>query len=322
MHNIVKISFYMEKDKDDALLKVRSSRVCIAAGYKLYIGNFRTIFRRTWVIALLYAILYGLYTSMIIKEYPHFFIAVTTGHLYIPDHTVLNVFAFIAPFLILIVTIWFYSQFFSMLYQHRTQGIITAPPRIFCVSTDKRILRHTIICALTCLLLNIIIFAVIIGGTTYSGIKQSLAGLSLVALLCLLFIILAVPLSYPFMHYLTTRDSHFLKVLSHDYRMGFRQWGLLFTVAIITIILSVAFLVLTSLPANILFLANFKAQTGVLMGDPLGMPAYITKLTFLVFTLASFIQAYVIPSIFFPAYYAAGSIEAQEKERQNINEKS
>ncbi len=312
----------MEKDKDDALLKVRSSRVCIAAGYKLYTGNFRTIFRRTWIMALLYAILNGFCTSVIIKEYPHLFIAATTGHQYIPDHTVLNVFASIAFILTLIVALWYYSQFFSMLYQHRTQGIITAPLRTFCISTDKRILRHTIICALTCLLLNIIIFAVIIGGTTYAGIKQSLAGLGLVTLLCLLFLILAVPLSYPFMHYLTTRDSHFLKVLSHDYRLGFRHWGLLFTVAIITIILSVAFLILTTQPANILFLANFKAQTGVLMGDPLGMPAYITKLTFLVFTLATFIQAYVIPSIFFPAYYAAGSIEAQEKERQNINEKS
>ena len=312
----------MEKDKDDALLKVRSSRVCIAAGYKLYTGNFRTIFRRTWVMALLYALLYGFCTSVMMKEFPRFFIAITTGHLYVPDYTVENVFVSIALILTLIVAIWLYSQFFSMLYQHRTQGIIAAAPRFFCINTDKRILCHTIICALACLLLNIIIFTIISVGAAYAIIKQSLAGLGLVALLCLFFLILAVPLSYPLMRYLTTRDARFLKILSHDYRVGFRQWGLLFTVAIITIILSVAFLALTTLPANILLLANFKALTGVLMGDPLGMPAYITKLTFLVFTLASFIQAYVIPSIFFPAYYAAGSIEAQEKERQKINEKS
>jgi len=44
----------------------------------------------------------------------------------------------------------------------------------------------------------------------------------------------------------------------------------------------------------------------------LGMPSYMSWLSLLVYTLAAFIQAYVIMAAFFPAYYMAGSIEQQE----------
>ena len=50
----------MEKEKDDILLKVRSSRGCIGAGYRLYTGKFKHIFRYSWVAALVYALFCGL----------------------------------------------------------------------------------------------------------------------------------------------------------------------------------------------------------------------------------------------------------------------
>ena len=45
----------MEKDKEDILLKDRSSRACISAGYRLYMSNFKRIFRASWLAAIVFA---------------------------------------------------------------------------------------------------------------------------------------------------------------------------------------------------------------------------------------------------------------------------
>ncbi len=47
----------MEKEEKDILLKIRSSRACIRDGYKLFTANFRRLFRSTWVVAIVFAIL-------------------------------------------------------------------------------------------------------------------------------------------------------------------------------------------------------------------------------------------------------------------------
>ncbi|MBQ5460213.1 MAG: hypothetical protein IIT55_00085, partial [Bacteroidaceae bacterium] len=60
---------------------------------------------------------------------------------------------------------------------------------------------------------------------------------------------------------INTLEMNKSMILAEEISSDMSQWGLLFTVAIITIILSVAFLALTTLPANILLLANFKALT-------------------------------------------------------------
>ena len=47
----------MEKDNENTLLKIRSSRACIRDGYMWFSDKFRRIFRHTWPIALLFAVL-------------------------------------------------------------------------------------------------------------------------------------------------------------------------------------------------------------------------------------------------------------------------
>lgn len=312
----------MEKNRDEALLKVRSSRVCIADGYRLYTGNFKKIFRRTWVLALLYGLICGAYTSILVGEFPKMLTTVITGQMMNLKDVGPLLLTIPVLLLLTIIYTWYYSQFFTMLSQHRTQGVISAPTRFFSISTDSRILLHAVVCMVFCLLMDIGIYIIIGGLMVLASLKQSLVAICLCVLLILLTIVLAVPLGYPFMRYLTTRETHFWKTLKNGYGWGFRHWGMIFTVTFVTIIVCAVFLMVTTLPANLLFMANIKAHMGQMMGDPLGMPDYISKLTFVVFSLACFIQAYIIPSLLFPAYYVAGSIEAQEKERKIINEKS
>lgn len=47
----------MEKDNENALLKIRSSRACIRDGYVWFSDKFRRIFRHTWWLALGFAVI-------------------------------------------------------------------------------------------------------------------------------------------------------------------------------------------------------------------------------------------------------------------------
>lgn len=305
----------MENQNDDILMKVRSSRTCIRAGYRLFTGNFKKIFRQTWLAAIFYGLFNGIYTSNLVTEYPKMMLAMTTGQLSAPTSTGYTVLLLLSTLLLVVATIWLCSHMSALLYQHRKEGIITAPTRLFNIQIDKHTIVRVIVWVLVWVVIAIITSA-ILGSLAYFAIaRKSLTLMGFTGLLGLVILLLMIPLAYPAMHYLTTRDTKLFKILGSDYMTGLRHWGTLFTVALVTVIFSSAILTLTTLPAIILSIANIKAQTGLIMGDPLGMPDYIDKLTLLVFTLAGFIQAYVMLSIFFPAYYTAGSIETQEQER-------
>ena len=47
----------MEAEKKEIEIKLRSSQACIREGYQLYTGNFRKIFRATWWVAIVFAVL-------------------------------------------------------------------------------------------------------------------------------------------------------------------------------------------------------------------------------------------------------------------------
>ena len=59
-----KINQTMEKDSENILLKSRSSRACIRDGYHFYFSNFKRIFRSTWLIAIVFAVLTAAVSAM------------------------------------------------------------------------------------------------------------------------------------------------------------------------------------------------------------------------------------------------------------------
>ena len=305
----------MENQKDNILMKVRSSRACIAAGYRLYTGNFKKIFRLTWLAAIVYGLFNGIYTSYIASEYPKMFLAMSSGQMFMTDNIIPATVTILMPIVIILSSIWLYSHVFSMLHQHRSEGIITTPIKLLKISINKQSILRTTAWILISILISVIMAAITSGILYYAISIKSTTMMAAAPLAGLIILLLLIPLVHPAMHYLTTRDTKLMGILGTDYSTGMRYWGKIFTVTFITIIFSSIILSITTLPAIILSVANIKAQTGVMMGDPLGMPDYIGKLTLLVFSLAGFIQAYVMLSIFFPAYYVSGSIEKQEQER-------
>ena len=100
----------MEKDQDSILMKDRSGRACISAGYRLYMSNFRRIFRYSWLAAVIFALSVSVGGTIMILR-PRL--------------------ALFSGLLILIVEALFASYGFAVLKQHQQTGVISYTPRWF-----------------------------------------------------------------------------------------------------------------------------------------------------------------------------------------------
>ena len=287
----------MEKDQDDILMKDRSGRACISAGYRLYMSNFKRIFRYSWVAAIIFALVVSFSGTMMILR-PKL--------------------AIFSALLMIIVEALFFSYGFAVLKQHQQTGAINYTPRWF--NLDVHIFVRTLKAWINLIIIYLVTAGVVVGVATLAFKYLSpYTALGLICLMGLLAVVFLLPLAYTNTRYVLTDDVGYWKDLSERYGVGFRRWGFIFLVVFVTsMIISVSSL-LTSLPAVILTIANQAATIGHLTGDPLGMPTYIGWLAAVVFLLIGFIQAYVMLSFLFPIYYMYGAIDAHESGRKEFN---
>ena len=305
----------METRNEEQPLKIRSARAVIAAGFRLYMGNFRRIFRTTWLPALIGALVTALEYYLSIQSIPQLG---NVAQAPMGENVAYFLVQSFVSLLNLIVTIVFLSYGFSMLSRHRAEGAIPYPARWLTPPDGRSLMRTTaavIVWIVATCVAAIPPTAVIAIGLGAKSMTTIGAGL-LIALVMGAFLL---PLVYPSMRYVTTRDTRLFDLLGSGYRQGLRYWGYIFAVLFVILLIITVILVITMLPAIVLLIANTKAQTGAIMGDPLSMPSYMGWMSFVVFTLSGFIQAYVLLAVLFPAYYMAGSIEQQEIQR---NEKT
>ena len=287
----------MEKEKDDILQKVRSSRGCISAGYRLYTGHFKHIFRYSWLAALVFALfcsVSGAFMIMMPRLIP------------------------ITAAILLIMECLFASYGYSVLKQHQTLGSIIRPAKWF--SIDTHIFVRTIKCWLWVFVIYLIA-GIIIGGLGVAAVKflALYTAIGCIALGALVILCLLLPLTYITMRYILNDGLGFWKQFKIGYGVGMRRWGFIFIVVLVACIVEVLLMMLLSLPATILSLANTQSMFGVAMGDPYALPSYMPALAAVTFLIIGFLQAYVMLSVLFPIYYMYGSIDAQEQEKQDFN---
>ena len=287
----------MEKEKDDILQKVRSSRGCISAGYRLYTGHFKHIFRYSWLAALVFALfcsVSGAFMIMMPRLIP------------------------ITAAILLIMECLFASYGYSVLKQHQTLGSIIRPAKWF--SIDTHIFVRTIKCWLWVFVIYLIA-GIIIGGLGVAAVKflALYTAIGCIALGALVILCLLLPLTYITMRYILNDGLGFWKQFKIGYGVGMRRWGFIFIVVLVACIVEVLLMMLLSLPATILSIANTQSMFGVAMGDPYALPSYMPALAAVTFLIIGFLQAYVMLSVLFPIYYMYGSIDAQEQEKQDFN---
>jgi hypothetical protein len=290
----------MEKDKDDILLKDRSSRGCISAGYRLYMSNFKRIFHSSWLAAIAFAVVTSIGGTMMILR-PQLALVILT--------------------VTSIIEALFITYGFTVLKQHQQAGTIGWPPHWY--SFDTQIFVRTLK-AWLCMIAIVFVVGVVIGFASVLAGKflSTYTALGTTLLMVLVATVFALPLFYTYIRYILTDGTGFWRTIASHYGTGLRRWGFIFLVIFMTTLIGWVCYIITSLPAIILSMAGNEANMGLLAGDPNGLPSYIGWMSAIVFLLIGFIQAYVLLSFLFPLYYMYGAIEAHEQEKNKFNKSS
>ena len=222
--------------------------------------------------------------------------------------------------ILIIVECLFASYGFSVLKQHQTVGSILRPAKWF--SIDTHIFVRTIKCWL-CLLVIFLIVGVLIAGLSVVAVKylqfSAYTAVGFFTLGSLVILCLLLPLAYITMRYILNDGIGFWKQFKIGYGIGMRRWGFIFIVVLVAVIVEMLLMMLLSLPAIILSIANTQSMIGLAQGDPYVLPSYMPALAAGTFLIIGFLQAYVALSVLFPIYYMYGSIDAQEQEKQDFN---
>lgn len=306
-----------KKTKDFSLNRLRSTGAVIADGYQLYMDNFRKIFRATWLMAVVYALTVGAFSTLFLNFLAELALLFTLNApmKHIMDTVTANSLLLAGGFVVTtLVTLLLTAFGFSILRQHREEGSIPTPTRWFGYCHLKTAGR-TLTAGLIVVIVLLFMFAVV--GTTGMLLKGYLSptalGLLLVGIAC--FALLLPFLLLMMTQYILSPGNKMMQSGRHT----IRYWGSAIIISMVVCIVIGLLSIVTELPATVLFFANITSMSGTLLGDPSGMPGYMSWMNIVVFTLAGFIQAYIYLSALFPFYYLHGSVETQEKERAEIN---
>ena len=319
----------MDKQQDLTLMKARSYRSVLADGYRLYNDNFRKLFKASWILAIVYAVCCGAFGTLIAIKVPELTLALMqqlTAMQGFFAETVktyaLTIFGIIGLLLLAIATMSMASAtILNKLKEHKDTGTISTPP--YWLTTSAAMMGRSLKGVFLTILVLIIPLLLFIGmvAIVESVSPQAIMGhlttfLVALCIVCILLVILVHPLMYILMKYVMEAPCKYWKTLSANFGCGMRHWGSLFLVFFLSMLFIQLLGLVIMLPAHILNYANQQAHTGLLIGDPLGMPSYMPALTFATFALCSFIEFYVSQVMLVHNYYIYGSIETKEKERE------
>ncbi len=309
------------------LFRVRSSQSAIRAGYRLYLGSFRKLLRRTWLFGVLYALAAGLVMKLSLDMLPRQMVLLTmyrqgsiTPEALAQAWTWGGLLHGVASGLLCAVLILFTSSAFAALSEHRQTGSIAAPSRWYGLlhwPMALRVLRLTLwmlaLSAVASLCCGLLMAVVLMAASPSFVLLAAMA-----TVLAAIVTALALPLTHTAYVYLLEPDCRFLSILPQTYADGLRHWGSLFLVTLMVGLVTMLLSAVVMLPYYILAIALVTAQTGVLGGDPPGMPDYMGWMSTMVTMLSAFVMAYLYMSALFPFYYLYGSFTQEQTERTAI----
>ena len=315
----------MEKNQDLTLMKARSYRSVLADGYRLYNENFRKLFKASWILAIVYALCCGAFGTLTAIKVPELTLALMQqlssiqGFFAETAKTYALTIAGIIGLLLLAIAAMSMASatILNKLKEHKDTGTISTPP--YWLTTSPAMMGRSLKGVFLTILVLIIPMLLFIGmvAITESVKPQALIGhlttfIVALCIVCIIIVILVQPLMYVLMKYVMEAPCKYWKTLSANFGCGMRHWGSLFLVFFLSMLLVQLIGLVIMLPSHILSYANQQAHMGLLIGDPLGMPSYMSTLTFATFTLCSFIEFYVSQVMLVHNYYIYGSIDTKE----------
>ena len=322
----------MDKKDDLTLMKARGYRRVLSAGFRLYTGHFRRLFKASWHMALLYALSCGALGTLTAIKLPEINIGITQQIIAYQAISIesikqysITILEILLLMLLALATLSLASApILSKLKEHKETGTITMP--LHWLTASPHLMGRTLKgCFLTLfvmalpLLLFFALLAVAEAVSSQFVIRHLMTTVGAFAVCSLIALMLELPLMHVLMKYLMEAPCNYWRTLGRNYGRGLSHWGSMFLVFFVSLLMVALFSFIISMPANILQFANQTAQTGLLMGDPLGMPSYMTALTFVTFTFCSFLNFYVCQTTLVHNYYIYGSIETKEYEKDIVH---
>lgn len=286
------------------LYKARSLSSCMKTAYDTFFTNIKTIFRRTWLPALVTSVLCALSMVML---YNNAFITTAGGSFSMSD-LVLTIVAGVILLLGVAASVWFDAVIISLLNGRSMKANL------------PRVIRLALLIFVLVIIVSAVSSALSFIPVAMSGKKVTEEAMLLSTVVSMavyiIFIIAFLPVIYSSMKYLVEPQLKVMSVLGRPYLAGWRHWGYLFMLCLLAAIISSIIYLIVSLPATVINFAVMVSSQGISLGDASGLPGYFRPLAGIAILIATFIMVYVGAWCTIIWYYAYGNIEAKERERK------
>lgn len=266
---------------EQELYKNRSAAACVRAAYQLFTDNFRTIMRRIWL--------------------PTLALATALASAYIPPLRLL------CPIVSIVAFVWFYTRLFPLFNGQPQRKNLTKVLKLWFLGMAITFVGGAIGGAVAG------VFVTVPSLTPHLPVAIGVLA-TVAALLALVF---SLPLYYFVMKYVM-EDVSMRHTLWPSLKTGLRHWGFLFVVMFITTLILGLISIIVLMPMMILNIAQLQSATGVIMGDPAGLPSGFMWLLTITTIVTFFIVVIMEVWLMCVLYYAYGSVEQQERERKTL----
>lgn len=318
----------MQKETSEPLMKERSTRASLTAGFLLYMENFRRIFKSTWIVALIASLVSGVGATVAFIWWPELIAKIFSdmphAYMYADQYRTLLIIIVVLMLLSVLTIAVFVGYGAALLKQHQTEGAIRSQQRHLHWEGHMvwRSVKMWLWCGLIFLLLYGAVFAFIYWkrGMVYDPMHNIVSIVTAIILFTIVSVVM-IPMAYLSVKHLMEDKTGFWSVVFKHFGTSMRYWGRQFVVLLVCMIVLGLLYSIVSLPEIILYQANWQARIGVVGGDALGMPNYITTLTFITCALSTFMQLYIWLPLLFCLYYMYGAIDTrtESKKLRNIN---
>lgn len=282
-------------------IKERSISSCLKSAFDLYCSNFATIFRKTWIPALVVSIVLSLQAFLPQQET----IVPTTADLLLSLATAV-VFVFLAP--------WFWSKLIGLFCEMTTKQIYWKNVRLNGATTVMCVAFLVVVLAAS--------FALGAGLAAANIGKATAMGVATIGTACLtiVFLFAIVPLLYSLTKYVVDPQRTLRQAFTTDYRTGARRYGFLLGTSLILTLIVLIIVCVMSVPMIVLLMANHANAESMMLGDASALPANFSTLYFLSQTAMCFVAQYSAVWFFLTALYACGTVDTRLNTRQTTSD--
>lgn len=279
------------------IMKDRSVAACLSGAFELYCSNFATIFRHSWLPSLVLSVLSATGTLLVDNQLP---IAVAAT---------LAVCSLLG---VIFVGAWYDASYVILFNGMERRETIK---RALCARLVSVAYAFAAF-AIGAIAAAAVYFIAIGKGSQKAAVSFATTAMApTIALVIIVAVCAAVPLVYSITSYLVNPATTLRAMLTSLYKRGWRNWGYLFGVTALTVLVLAVVVAVLAAPSLVLSAALGINHAGMALGDPDALPSYFMPLFCATSVVVRFVFCYAAIWGFLTALHAYGAIECRTEER-------